>query len=47
MEVHGPQLAKADVDETFANDVKVAGGESVIDIVSSTEMRRKKRSRHV
>jgi hypothetical protein len=35
-EVHGPQLANEDVDETFAKDVKVAGGESVIDIVSSS-----------
>jgi hypothetical protein len=36
IEVHGPQLANEDVDETFAKDVKVAGGESVIDIVSSS-----------
>jgi hypothetical protein len=36
IEVHGPQLANEDVDETFANDVKVAGGESVIDIASGS-----------
>ena len=35
IEVHGPQFSRDDVDDTFANDVKVAGGESVVAIVSS------------
>jgi hypothetical protein len=35
MEVHGPQLSKVDVDETFAKDVKLAVGESVVAIVNT------------
>ena len=35
MDVHGPQLSKVDVDETFAKDMKLAVGERVVAIVNT------------
>jgi len=39
MEVHGPQLVKVDVDETFVKEVKLAVGESVVAIVNTKPRR--------